>query len=150
MALRAQRFENGRRSRRKLRCCTHDLCQLPAEAGPPSYMGARLKKPAYDINDAPHKRRGLLDSARVPYGLQPPRASRSGDVMYDDCRFQHRTRDAISQPRIIDGTHTAGSILRSDGSTHAPNTVLHWGQLETTHTNSNARVCVRLCHRTKC
>ena len=31
------------------------MCQLPPEAGLPSYIGARLKKPAYGMNDAPRR-----------------------------------------------------------------------------------------------
>ena len=29
------------------------VCQLPPEAGHPPYIAARLKKPAYGMNDAP-------------------------------------------------------------------------------------------------
>ena len=29
------------------------VCQLPPEAGLPPYIAARLKKPAYGMNDAP-------------------------------------------------------------------------------------------------
>ena len=31
------------------------VCQLPPEAGKPWYLAARLKKPAYGMNDAPRK-----------------------------------------------------------------------------------------------
>eukprot|EP00971_Amphidinium_carterae_P140970 2793198-Amphidinium_carterae.1 len=31
------------------------FCQLPPEAGYPTYIVARLKKPAYGMNDAPRK-----------------------------------------------------------------------------------------------
>lgn len=31
------------------------LCQIPPEYGYPPYMGARMKKPAYGLNDAPRK-----------------------------------------------------------------------------------------------
>ena len=31
------------------------ICALPPESGLPSYMGARLKKPAYGMNDAPRR-----------------------------------------------------------------------------------------------
>ena len=31
------------------------VCQLPPEASHPSFIAARLKKPAYDMNDAPRR-----------------------------------------------------------------------------------------------
>ena len=38
-------------------------CQLPPEAGKPWYLAARLKKPAYGMNDAPRKWWNRLDAA---------------------------------------------------------------------------------------
>ena len=31
------------------------ICQIPPEAGLPAHMGARLKKPAYGMSDAPRR-----------------------------------------------------------------------------------------------
>ena len=47
------------------------VCQLPREAGYPSYIGARLKKPAYGMNDAPRRWWNLLDKALLDYGMIP-------------------------------------------------------------------------------
>ena len=52
------------------------ICQLPPEAGYPSYMGARFKKPAYGMNDAPRRWWNKLDSKLTSYGLIPARADR--------------------------------------------------------------------------
>ena len=47
------------------------VCQLPAEAGHPPYIVARLKKPAYGMNDAPRRWWNIVDSALQSYGLVP-------------------------------------------------------------------------------
>ena len=39
------------------------LCQLPPEAGHPPYIAARLKKPAYGMNDASRRWWNTLDKA---------------------------------------------------------------------------------------
>ena len=52
------------------------VCQLPPEAGKPWYLAARLKKPAYGMNDAPRKWWNRLDAAMKAMGLLPPRADR--------------------------------------------------------------------------
>ena len=46
-------------------------CQLPPEAGHPPYIAARLKKPAYGINDAPPRWWNILDRALCSYGIVP-------------------------------------------------------------------------------
>ena len=53
------------------------VAQLPPESGHPWYMVARLKKPAYGMNDAPRKWRSRLDQfrsvhLRVPCGHNEP------------------------------------------------------------------------------
>ena len=52
------------------------VCQLPPEAGKPWYLAARLKKPAYGMNDAPWKWWNGLDTAVKTMGLLPARADR--------------------------------------------------------------------------
>ena len=52
------------------------VCQLPPEAGLPDYMGARLKRAAYGLNDAPRLRFNRLDKHLRSYGLVPTRADR--------------------------------------------------------------------------
>ena len=45
------------------------ICQLPLEAGYPPYIGARLKRTAYGLNDAPRRWRNRLGTALRGYGL---------------------------------------------------------------------------------
>ena len=47
------------------------ICQLPPEAGHPAYTGARLKRAAYGLNDAPRLWWNRLDKALRNYGLVP-------------------------------------------------------------------------------
>ena len=60
------------------------LCQIPPEYGYPPYMGARMKKPAYGLNDAPRKWWNVVDKALLSYGLVPTRADRCTYVLYGD------------------------------------------------------------------
>ena len=50
------------------------VCQLPAEAGHPPYIAARLKKPEYGMN--------ISDKALYSYGMVPKRADRCCQVLY--------------------------------------------------------------------
>ncbi len=59
------------------------VCQLPPESGLPWYMGARLKKPAYGMNDAPRRWWNRLDKSLTSYGLVPARADRCAYVLYE-------------------------------------------------------------------
>ena len=43
-------------------------CQIPPEMGYPPHIGARTKKPAYGLNDAPRRWWNILDSALRSYG----------------------------------------------------------------------------------
>ena len=58
------------------------VCQLPPEAGKPLYLAARLKKPAYGMNDAPRKWWNRLDAAVKTMGLLPARADRCTYISY--------------------------------------------------------------------
>ena len=58
------------------------VCQLPPEAGHPPYIAARLKKPAYGMNDAPRRWWNILDKALCSYGTVPMRADRCCYVLY--------------------------------------------------------------------
>ena len=62
------------------------VCQLPPEAGKPWYLAARLKKPAYGMNDAPRKWWNRLDAAVKAMGLLPARADRCTYVSYADVK----------------------------------------------------------------
>ena len=56
--------------------------QLPPEAGNPPYIAARLKKPAYGMNDAPRHWWNILDMSLRSYGMVPTRADRCCCVLY--------------------------------------------------------------------
>ena len=56
--------------------------KLPPEASHPRYIAARLKKPAYGINDAPRRWWNILDEALRSYGMVPTRADRCCYVLY--------------------------------------------------------------------
>ena len=58
------------------------VCQLPLEAGLPSHMAARLKKPAYGMNDAPRRWWNVIDKALTSYGMKPTGADRRCYVLY--------------------------------------------------------------------
>ena len=58
------------------------ICQIPPQMGYPPYIGARMKKPAYGLNDAPRRWWDILDSALRSYGLVPTRADRCTFVYY--------------------------------------------------------------------
>ena len=66
------------------------ICQLPPEAGYPSYIGARLKKPAYGMNDAPRRWWNRIDASLRSYGMTPARADR--------CVYIYATKDGESRP----------------------------------------------------
>ena len=47
------------------------VCELPPEAGHPPYIAARLKKPAYGMNDATPRWWNILVKALCGYGMVP-------------------------------------------------------------------------------
>jgi len=57
------------------------ICQIPPEYGYPPYIGARLKKPGYGLNDVPRR---IIDKALLDCGLVPTRADRCTYVLYDN------------------------------------------------------------------
>ena len=81
------------------------VCQLPPEAGHPWYIAARLKKPAYGMNDAPRRWWNILDEKLRKYGMIPTRADRCCYVLYeqktDDMRIRASGRHTID-PDAID------------------------------------------------
>ena len=52
------------------------VSQLPPEAGHPPHVAARLKKPAYGMNDAPRRWWNILDKKLCSCGMVPTRADR--------------------------------------------------------------------------
>jgi len=85
--------------------CRDVVCQLPPEAGHPPHMAARLKKPAYGMNDAPRRWWNKIDSSLRSYGMIPTRADRCCCVLYDKPQATSRT---IRRPpsRSNNGTST--------------------------------------------
>jgi hypothetical protein len=62
------------------------ICQLPPEAGHPPHIGARLKKPAYGLNDAPRRWWNVIDTALRKYGMMPTRADRCCYVLCSNAK----------------------------------------------------------------
>ena len=60
------------------------VCQLPPELGQPSYIGARMLKPGYGLNDAPRRWWSRIDDSLRSYGLVPTRADRCCYVLYHE------------------------------------------------------------------
>ena len=56
------------------------VCQLPP--GHPPFIAARLKKPAYGMNDAPRRWWNIFDKVLCSYGMVPTRADRCCYVLY--------------------------------------------------------------------
>ena len=77
------------------------VCQLPPEAGQPPYIAARLKKPAYGMNDAPRCWWHILDTALCSYGMVPTRAVRCCYVLYS-IQSRLRTWNQINPTRWRD------------------------------------------------
>ena len=71
------------------------VCQLPPEAGLPDYMGARLKRAAYGLNDAPRLWFNKLDKKLTSYGLVPTRADRCCYVLYSEKKKAHFQSDEV-------------------------------------------------------
>ena len=74
------------------------VCQLPPEAGLPPHIGARLKKPAYGMNDAPRRWWNRIDASLRQYGMIPARADRCLYVLYDDDTISEAKHSSMSNP----------------------------------------------------
>ena len=61
------------------------LTALPKEAGYPPYMAARMKKPAYGLNDAPRRWFNIIDASLRNYECVPTRGDRCTYVLYSNC-----------------------------------------------------------------
>ena len=81
------------------------VCQLPPEAGYPSYMAARLKRAAYGLNDAPRLWWNRLDKSLRSYGLVPTRADRCCYVLYSQLYSSSRKTVTFSQVESADMAH---------------------------------------------
>ena len=93
------------------------VCQLPPEAGYPNYMGARMKKCGYGLNDAPRKWWNKIDSALLSYGLVPTRADRCCYVLYGANKYNpdqmktHMSKGEGSSPDVAKTIDTALEYL---------------------------------------
>ena len=89
-------------------CVNRDVvCQLPPEGGHPAYIAARLKKPAYDMNDAPRRWWNGLDKALRSYGMIPTRAHRFCDVLYStQTCIQTGTKSALHRNMVQVTSHS--------------------------------------------
>ena len=76
------------------------ICQLPPESGLPPHMGARLKRPAYGLNDAPRRWWNIIDRALRSYGMVPTRADRCCYVLYSSLK-KKSTRPVPQVARAI-------------------------------------------------
>ena len=95
-----------------------NVCQLPPEAGHPPYIAARLKTPAYGMNDAPRRWWNILGKALCSYGMVPTRADRCCYVLYSiqsrertwkqiTSTQRHDTGDVFDKPRVRTETNAA-------------------------------------------
>ena len=80
------------------------VCALPPEAGHPSYIGARLKKPAYGMNDAPRRWWNKLDAALRSYDMIPTRADRCCYVLYSQTAKPKATPERVRVSLEQDGS----------------------------------------------
>ena len=58
------------------------ICELPKESGQPWYMVARMKKPAYDLNDAHRRWFNVVDKELRSCECVPTRGDRCTYVFY--------------------------------------------------------------------
>ena len=78
------------------------VCQLPQECGHPPYMVARMKKPAYGLNDAPRRWFNVVDTSLRSYGCEPTRGDRCTYVLYSQTRtLQSPNTGANDKPSDI-------------------------------------------------
>ena len=71
------------------------ICQIPPECGYPPHIGAKMKKSAYGLNDAPRPWWPVVDKALLSYGMVPTRADRCTYILYDDAIQQ---KELVSIP----------------------------------------------------
>ena len=75
------------------------VCALPREAGHPLSMVARLKKPAYGLNDAPRHWFNVKDASLWKYGCVPTQGDRCSYIVYSRTHLADK-RQPIKQSTI--------------------------------------------------
>ena len=88
------------------------VCQLPSEAGHPPYIAARLKKPAYGMNDARRRWWNILEKALRTCGVIPTRADRCCCVLYS-IQSRERTWEHWGQRAIAQQTGATDAFTES-------------------------------------
>ena len=86
-------------------------CELPKEANVPWYMVARMKKPAYGLNDAPRRWWNVVDEKLRSYGLVPVRADRCTYVYYSEPRVASKPADKSGPLKVLDTVEAAMTHL---------------------------------------
>ena len=89
------------------------ICELPKESNLPWYMCARMKKPAYGLNDAPRRWWNIVDEKLRSYGLEPTRADRCCYVLYEGSatKKQGSSQTAVSHKRSESSSQTFAEAL---------------------------------------
>lgn len=86
------------------------ICQNPLEAGHPSWIAARMKKPAYGLNDAPRCWWSIVDKALLSYGLVPTRADRCTYVLYGKKSASAEAQLKKNEPQSMESAIPSRSI----------------------------------------
>ena len=92
--LQGQKYDNTR----------NIICALPPEAGYPPYMTAKMKKPAYGLNDAPRRWFNVVDGSLRHYECEPTRGDRCTYVLYSKS-FYKTSNSLDTDPCITSSPH---------------------------------------------
>ena len=77
------------------------ICEIPKECGYPPHIGARMKKSAYGLNDAPRRWWQVVDKALLSYGLVPTRADRCTYILYGDQKHSNAMTKSSPQKELV-------------------------------------------------
>ena len=77
------------------------ICEIPKECGYPPHIGARMKKSAYGLNDAPRRWWQVVDKALLSYGLVPTRADRCTYILYGEKKSPNSMTKKETQKEIV-------------------------------------------------
>jgi len=77
------------------------ICEIPRECGYTPRKGARMKKSAYGLNDAPRRWWQVVDKALLSYGLVPTRADRCTHILFGDRKSSNAMTKKEPQKDLI-------------------------------------------------
>ena len=77
------------------------ICEIPKECGYPPHIGARMKKSAYGLNDAPRRWWQVVDKALLSYGLVPTRADRCTYILYGERKSSNPMTKKEPQKELV-------------------------------------------------